>query len=164
MAEYIAAEGFASPYYKSLVDAKAVIALGMPVNYASEEFGEGIVKGLTFLAQHDGPYLVHCTEGKDRAGFTSALLEALMGAKLEDIVADYMTSYVNYYHIDPTADKDKYDLIAEGNVMEMLRAIAGLEKKGDLTGVDLAKAAESYLTAHGMTAEDLTALKANLSK
>ena len=164
MAEYIAAEGFASPYYKSLVDAQAVIALGMPVNYASEEFGEGIVKGLTFLAQHDGPYLVHCTEGKDRAGFTSALLEALMGAKLEDIVADYMTSYVNYYHIDPVADKDKYDLIAEGNVMEMLRAVAGLEKGADLSKTDLAKAAESYLTAHGMKAEDLAALKANLSK
>ena len=164
MAEYMAAEGFASPYYKSLVDAQAVIALGMPVNYASEEFGEGIVKGLTFLAQHDGPYLVHCTEGKDRAGFTSALLEALMGAKLEDIVADYMTSYVNYYHIDPVADKDKYDLIAEGNVMEMLRAVAGLEKGADLSKTDLAKAAESYLTAHGMTAEDLAALKANLSK
>ena len=164
MAEYMAAEGFASPYYKSLVDAEAVIALGMPVNYASEEFGEGIVKGLTFLAQHDGPYLVHCTEGKDRAGFTSALLEALMGAKLEDIVADYMTSYVNYYHIDPTTDKDKYDLIAEGNVMEMLRAVAGLEKGADLSKTDLAKAAETYLTAHGMKAEDLTALKANLSK
>ena len=164
MAEYIAAEGFASPYYKSLVDAQAVIALGMPVNYASEEFGEGIVKGLTFLAQHEGPYLVHCTEGKDRAGFTSALLEALMGAKLEDIVADYMTSYVNYYHIDPVADKDKYDLIAEGNVMEMLRAVAGLEKGADLSKTDLAKAAESYLTAHGMKAEDLAALKANLSK
>ncbi|BDF66517.1 hypothetical protein CE91St43_04890 [Oscillospiraceae bacterium] len=164
MAEYIAAEGFASPYYKSLVEAQAVIALGMPVNYASDEFGEGIVKGLTFLAQHDGPYLVHCTEGKDRAGFTSALLEALMGAKLEDIVADYMTSYVNYYHIDPTADKDKYDLIAEGNVMEMLRAVAGLEKGADLSKTDLAKAAESYLTAHGMKAEDLAALKANLSK
>ena len=164
IAEYMAAEGFASPYYKSLVDAQAVIALGMPVNYASEEFGEGIVKGLTFLAQHDGPYLVHCTEGKDRAGFTSALLEALMGAKLEDIVADYMTSYVNYYHIDPVADKDKYDLIAEGNVMEMLRAVAGLEKGADLSKTDLAKAAESYLTAHGMKAEDLAALKANLSK
>lgn len=164
MAEYMAAEGFASPYYKSLVEAEAVIALGMPVNYASEEFGEGIVKGLTFLAQHEGPYLVHCTEGKDRAGFTSALLEALMGAKLEDIVADYMTSYVNYYHIDPVADKDKYDLIAEGNVMEMLRAVAGLEKGADLSKTDLAKAAESYLTAHGMKAEDLAALKANLSK
>ncbi len=163
IAEYVAGEDFNSPYYKSLVDAGSVIALGMPVNYASDEFGEGIVKGLTFLAQHQGPYLVHCTEGKDRAGFTAALLEALMGADLDEIVEDYMLSYVNYYHIDPVADQEKYDLIANGNVMEMLRSIAGLEKGADLSGVDLAKAAEDYVLAHGMTAEDLASLKTNLA-
>ncbi|MEA4954632.1 MAG: alpha/beta fold hydrolase [Pseudoflavonifractor sp.] len=160
IAKMIAAEDFASPYYKSLVDAKSVIALGMPVNYASDEFAAGIVKGLTFLAQHKGPYLIHCTEGKDRAGFTSALLEALMGASQDEIVADYMTSYFNYYNITP-ADS-KYDLIAQGNVMEMLRVVAGLGKGADLSKTDLAKAAETYLTAHGMKAEDLAALKANL--
>ena len=44
----------------------------------------------------------------------------------------------------------------------MLRAVAGLEKGADLTEVDLAKAAETYLTSHGMSAEAVTALKANL--
>ena len=160
IAEFIAAEDFASPYYKSLVDAKSVVALGMPVNYASDEFAAGIVKGLTFLSQHEGPYLVHCTEGKDRAGFTSALLEALMGASLDEIVADYMTSYSNYYGI--TAADSKYGLIAQGNVMEMLRTVAGLDKGADLSKTDLAKAAETYLTAHGMKAEDVAALKVNL--
>ena len=160
IAEFIAAEDFASPYYKSLVDAKSVVALGMPVNYASDEFAAGIVKGLTFLSQHEGPYLVHCTEGKDRAGFTSALLEALMGASLDEIVADYMASYSNYYGI--TAADSKYGLIAQGNVMEMLRTVAGLDKGADLSKTDLAKAAETYLTAHGMKAEDVSALKANL--
>ena len=135
----------------------------MPVNYASDEFAAGIVKGLTFLSEQEGPYLIHCTEGKDRAGFTAALLEALMGADLDEIVADYMKSYENYYHLDPEADKDKYDLIADGNVMEMLRSIAGLEKGADLTGVDLAKAAEDYLTSHGMTETALATLKANLA-
>ena len=162
IAEYVAGEDFDSPYYKGLYDEGNVIVLGMPVNYASDEFAEGIVKGLTFLSEHEGPYLVHCTEGKDRAGFTAALLEALMGAELEDIVSDYMLSYVNYYHIDPETEQSKYDLIAEGNVKEMLRAVAGLEKGADLTEVDLAKAAETYLTSHGMSAEAVTALKANL--
>ncbi len=160
--EYVAAEDFASPYYKSLLDAGKVAVLGMPVNYASDEFAEGVVKGLTFLAQNEGPYLIHCTEGKDRAGCASAFVEALMGASVEEIVADYMKSYENYYGVK--AGDDKYDLIAEGNVKEMLRAMAGLDKGADLTGVDLAKAAETYLTSHGMKAEDLNALKANLSK
>ena len=163
LAEYMAAENFNSAYYAQLIRDGKVIALGMPVNYASDDFAGGIVAGLTFLSEHDGPYLIHCTEGKDRAGFTAALLEALMGASLDEIVADYMQSYVNYYHLDPVADKDKYDLIANGNVMEMLRTMAGLEKGADLTGVDLSAVAESYLTSHGMTDTALAALKANLS-
>ena len=162
IATYVAAADFNSAFYKGLYDGGSVIALGMPVNFASDEFAEGIVKGLTFLSEHDTPYLVHCTEGKDRAGFTAMLLEALAGAKLEDIVADYMLSYVNYYHIDPQADAAKYEMIAEKNVMEMLRTVAGLEKSASLDGVDLAKAAESYLTSHGMTESAVAALKTNL--
>ena len=162
MAEYTAAEGFDSPYYKGLYDEGKVIVLGMPVNFASDEFAAGIVKGLTFLSENEGPYLVHCTEGKDRAGFTAALLEALMGAKLEEIEDDYLQSYVNYYHLDPEADAEKCQMIVEKNVHEMLRAIAGLEKGADLKDVDLAAAAETYLTGHGMTNQAVTALKANL--
>lgn len=161
-AAYVAADTFASMYYKGLYDAGNVIVLGMPVNFSSDEFAEGIVKGLTFLSEHEGPYLVHCNEGKDRAGFTAMLLEALMGAKLGDIVADYMLSYVNYYHLDPTADSAKYEMLAEKNVKEMLRSVAGLEKGASLENVDLAKAAETYLTSHGMSEAAIAALKTNL--
>lgn len=160
----LAAEDFNSPYYKGLLDAEGVIVLGMPVNFASDEFAEGIVKGLIFMSEHEGPYMVHCTEGKDRAGFTAALLEALMGAKLEEIVDDYLESYVNYYHLDREADAKKLELIAEKNINEMLRTIAGLDKGAELADVDLAAAAETYLTSHGMTAEQVSALKTALSK
>ena len=159
---YAAAEGFASEYYKGLYDAGNVIALGMPVNYDSDEFAAGVVKGLTFLSGKEAPYLVHCTEGKDRAGFTSMLLAALMGATKEEIIADYMTSYVNYYGIDPVAEADKYNMIAEKNVVDMLRVVCGLEKGASFDGVDLAAGAEAYLAGHGMAPEAIEALKANL--
>ena len=162
IAAYAAAEDFNSAYYKGLCDGGNVIALGMPVNFSSDEFAAGIVQGMTFLAQHEAPYLVHCTEGKDRAGFASMLLEALMGATQDEIVADYMLSYVNYYGIDPVAEADKYNMIAEKNVVEMLRVVAGAAEDASLEGIDLAQAAESYLLKHGMTAEDIAALKANL--
>lgn len=162
LAGFFAAEDFASDYYKSLYEAGSVIALGMPVNFASEEFAGGIVAGLTFLSGHETPYLVHCTEGKDRAGFASMILEALMGASLDEIVADYMLSYENYYHLDPVDDAEKYDMIAEKNVKEMLRAVAGLEKGAPLEGVDLQAAAEAYLTGNGMAQEAVDALKAKL--
>ena len=159
---YAAAEDFASAYYKDLYDAGNVIALGMPINYDSDEFAAGVVAGLTFLSEHEAPYLVHCTEGKDRAGFTSMLLSALMGGSVEEIVADYMTSYTNYYGIDPVSDADKYNMIAEKNVMDMLRVVCGLEKNASLEGVDLSAGAEAYLLGHSMTAEAIAALKANL--
>lgn len=40
----------------------------------------------------DGAVLVHCSAGKDRTGFLSALLLRLLGAHGEDIMADYMQS------------------------------------------------------------------------
>lgn len=159
---YAAAEDFNSAYYKSLFDNGNVIALGMPVNYSSAEFAAGVVKGLTFLSAKEAPYLVHCTEGKDRAGFTSMLLAALMGATQEEIVADYMTSYVNYYGIDPVAEADKYNMIAEKNVMDMLRTVCGVEKGAAIDNAKIAEGAENYLLANGMTAEAIAALKANL--
>jgi len=60
-----------------------------------------------------------------------------MGATQEEIVADYMTSYVNYYHLDLVADAAKYEMIVEKNVIEMLKAVVS----GPLKGADLAKAA-----------------------
>ena len=65
----------------------------MPITFDTEDFAKGIVSGLTFLSEQEPPYLVHCTEGKDRAGFTTMVLEALMDASKEEIIADYMTSY-----------------------------------------------------------------------
>ncbi|MBQ6805017.1 MAG: tyrosine-protein phosphatase [Clostridia bacterium] len=159
---YAAAQDFNSAYYKALYDGGNVIALGMPINYSSDEFAAGVVAGLSFLAEKEAPYLVHCTEGKDRAGFTSMLLAALMGATKDEIVADYMTSYVNYYGIDPVADAAKYDMIAEKNVVDMLRTVCALEKDASFEGVDVAACAEKYLADHGMAQDAIEALKNNL--
>ncbi|MBQ9060658.1 MAG: tyrosine-protein phosphatase [Firmicutes bacterium] len=158
--QWIAADDFDSPYYKKLYEDGKVIPLGLPVDFASDEFGEGIARGLTFLTNSEPPYLVHCNEGKDRAGFGSMILEELMGWNEEEITADYMTSYQNYYGVEQGSEK--YDLIADKNVKEMMRSVAGLEEGAPLEGVDLKKAAEDYLKKHGMKAEDLQKLEETL--
>ena len=85
-----------------------------------------------------------------------------MGGTLDEIVADYMTSYENYYHIEK--DSEQYDKIAESNIMASLRSIAGLEEGADLSGVDLQAAAGTYLTETvGLSAEQVDALQAVLS-
>lgn len=49
----------------------------MGVDFAAEEFNAKLKTGLVYLIDNEGPYLIHCNEGKDRAGFVAALLEAL---------------------------------------------------------------------------------------
>ena len=161
IAALLAAEDFDSPYYRELYEAGKVIALGLTIDFTSDAFAEGIVKGLSFLAEGETPYLVHCNEGKDRAGFASMTLEALMGWSEAQIVADYMQSYFNYYGVEPGTEK--YDLIVEKNIEEMLCYIAGVEKGASLAETDLKAAMEAFLLDHGMAEETLELLEAKLT-
>lgn len=159
---YAAADGFVSDYYISLYEKGGVISLDMGVDIAGEDFGKKLAEGLRFLSKNDGPYLIHCTEGKDRAGFTSALLESLMGASLDEVVADYMNTYENYYHIEKGSEQ--YTSIANSNIISSLTTVVcGLAKGSDISGVDLAQAAENYLKKIGMTSAEIKDLKEKLS-
>lgn len=161
--EHISSDGFSSDYYATLYNEGRVIALGMSVDFASKDFGDRLAAGLGQLSRLDPPYLVHCTEGKDRAGFTSALLSLLMGASVDEAIADYMTSYANYYGLT-TADEAKYALIVDNNIIPMLKAIAGIDESTDVRSVDFEKAAGDYLLDHGMKAEEIAMLKTKLGE
>ena len=158
---YFKEEGFASPYYKSLYEKGQVIALNMGVSFKTREFQAALVEGLTFLSKSEGPYLIHCNEGKDRAGFTSALLSALMGLSYDEIAADYMTSYENYYHVEKGTEQ--YEAVKRSNIDSMLSFIAGVEAD-NLSSVDLSVKAEEFLLAIGMEKANIDTLKSKLSK
>ena len=145
--------GYDKTYY-STVD---YIPLSMGVNFDSDDFREKLAEGLRYFAEHKGPYAVHCTEGKDRAGTVAALLECLTGATYEEVVSDYMVSYYNYYGI--TADDDRYETIVGENIDATLRT---MYKTDDLTGADLAAEAEEYCREIGLTDDEIAALKTNL--
>ena len=158
---YYKEEGFASPYYNSLYERGQVSALNMGVSFKTREFQTALVEGLTFLSLNEGPYLVHCNEGKDRAGFTSALLSALMGLSYDEIAADYMTSYENYYHVEKGTEQ--YEAVKRSNIDSMLSFIAGVEAD-NLSSVDLSAKAEEFLLAIGMEKANIDTLKSKLSK
>ena len=158
---YMEKEDFASPYYASLFENGDVIALNMGVSFKTREFQASLSEGLTFLASKEGPYLVHCTEGKDRAGFTSALLSALMGLTYQEIVEDYMTTYEHYYHIEKGSEQ--YEAVKKSNIDSMLSFIASVESD-KLSQVDLSLKAEEFLLAIGMEEETVRKLKENLAK
>ena len=158
---YFAEDGFNSPYYKSLYEAGGVKALGLGVDFTAADFKSGLADGLRFLAANEGPYLVHCNEGKDRAGFVSALLSCFMGAAYEQVVDDYMTTYENYYHLE--RGSEQYEAVKNSNIDSILSTITGA-KAAELSGTDLSAAALAYMKNIGLTDAECAALRANLAK
>jgi hypothetical protein len=112
------------------------------------------------MAEHEGPYLVHCTEGKDRTGFVCMLLEALCGASYDEIVDDYMITYDNYYGITKEAEAERYDTIVTYVLLPMVQVLSG---DSDPASADLAAGAEQYLLDGGMTQSQITDLRSALT-
>lgn len=147
--------GFDGSYYSE----QKVIFLNLGVDFQAEEFKTGLAHGLRHFAEHEGVYYVHCTEGKDRAGFVSALLECFMGASYDEVVADYMVTYKNYYGVEPGTDK--YEAIAASNIIKSLEKAFGVE---DLKTADLKAEAEEYIKEIGLSDDEIAALRANLGR
>ncbi|MBQ1679298.1 MAG: S-layer homology domain-containing protein, partial [Oscillospiraceae bacterium] len=151
--------GFAESYYAG----QNVIYLNLGVDFFAEEFKTGLAAGLRHFAENEGVYYVHCTEGKDRAGFVSALLECFMGASCDEVVADYLKTYTNYYNVvdgvQQPLSEETLNAIAESNIIRTLQRAFAVE---DLTSADLAAEAEEYLSELGLNAEELAALRTNL--
>ena len=83
-----------------------------------------------------------------------------MGWNEAQIVDDYMLTYANYYGIVPGTEK--YDMIVEKNILEMLCVMADTESGTSLSEIDL-KAAEAFLLQHGMTEDAIGELEAKLT-
>ncbi|MBR3639415.1 MAG: tyrosine-protein phosphatase, partial [Clostridia bacterium] len=152
---YISAEGFSCDWFLSVYEKGNVIPIGLNMNFSSDEFRMKIADGLTEMISKDGPYLIHCTEGKDRTGFVCMLIEALAGATYEEIVFDYMKTYENYYGITEGKDKERYEVIVESVLDPMIGVLIG-EGSVDIRTEPLGPYAKAFLLNAGMT-EDATA-------
>ena len=135
-----------------------VVYLNLGMNFASEGSLESLARGMRFIIDGEAPYLLHCNEGKDRAGFVSALLECLMGATIDEIVEDYMETYINYYGVEK--ESEKYEAVVNSNIVPILNANF---KVKDIYQADLAAEAEAFLTEDlGLSSDEVTALKEKL--
>jgi protein tyrosine/serine phosphatase len=85
-----------SPWYNKLFNENNVITLNIPMNFdiLEDTFIQKLKRCIIFMIEHDSPYLIHCEAGIDRTGFLSIILESFMGAGFNDIVKDYMLSFV----------------------------------------------------------------------
>ena len=148
-------EGTENSYYSTC----KVTYVNLGMDFLSESTLNGIAEGMRFIINNNGPYLIHCNEGKDRAGFVSALLECLMGATLDEVIDDYMLTYYNYYGVEEGTEK--YNAIVKNNLIKVLNTTF---KAVDVYKADLVQEAEAFLMEDvGLTADEVAALKAKLT-
>ena len=160
LAEHLAAEDFNSPYALSLYEEGNLLPLALTSDFPSQAYSQKVVTGLREICRADGPIYIHCTEGKDRAGFVSMLLEALAGASYEELRADYMTTYRNYYGVSAEETPEKYEAIAELYFDAFCDCLLGEEDlpEEELQSASYAEAAAAYLAMGGMTEAEIAAL------
>ena len=156
-------EGVDTSFFTSLRDKGDVAPADLGAAYPTEDYRTSLVTALNKMAEHDGPYLVHCTEGKDRTGFVCLLLESLSGASYDEMLEDYMLSYDNYFGINKEADPKGYEAIIDLRFNDMINCIA--ENASDNpNSADYVEGARTYLRSGGMTDEQIDALLAKISK
>lgn len=170
---YIEKDDFNSPYFLSLYRKKAfmlaaiahekVVPLAMNMNYKSDEFRQKVADGFKQMLSFDGPYYIHCQEGKDRTGFVCIVIEALCGATYKELVDDYMLTYDNYYKITLENDELRYNVIKTRNVDAMLKFLVG-DEFAQLEKIDFVPFIKDYLINGGMTLDEINNLIQLLTK
>ena len=111
-------------------------------------------RALLEMSGKEGPYLIHCMEGKDRTGFVCSLILALAGADREEIREDYMVTYANYYGITKEKTPEKYDAVLTF-VDDFLYFVTDPNKEMVTAALSLEEGARDYLRYGGLTEEEI---------
>ena len=146
------------PYSRTLWEEGNVILCPLKADPTADDYNNRLIEALKELPLRPAPYVVHCMEGKDRTGYVCALLEGLCGATYEEIVADYLITYDNYYLITPENDPILCNTLVSLRLNTCLMYYAGVNDEAQLPSVDYAKAFSSYLLTHGMSQQQIDAL------
>ena len=146
------------PYSHQLYNGGNVILCPLKADPTADDYNNRLIEALKQLPSHPAPYAVHCMEGKDRTGYVCALLEGLCGATYDEIVADYLVTYANYYLITPVENRDLCNTLVSLRLNTCLMYYAGVDNEAQLPGVDYAKAFSHYLLSHGMSQQQIDAL------
>ena len=151
-------KGFSDTYYSKT----SILFNEMGVDYRQESFRNGLRRGFQYIADNEGVYYVHCALGKDRTGLFCAILEALMGASAEEVIEDYMNTFVYFYGLQKGP---MYDKIADTNICNALKDMLDLDYDfRDVPTDQLTQATYSFLLSIGLSDSDIASLKTNLAR
>lgn len=149
-------------YVNSLYEQNRIAFLGITSAFSDADFQRKLAPGLRMMMVNEGPYFVHCTEGKDRTGFVCCLLEALCGATYEEMKEDYMLTYYNYYGYTMEDDEDVCNVIIGLRFNEFIEYIAGTNDLEKLKVMDYTEPAIQYLRNCGMNDQEIAYLRMKL--
>ena len=127
---------------------------GMSAAVIGEANMKAVADALRFMAENPGVYCIHCKEGKDRTGFLCAVLELLMGAGMDEIIADYMETYCNFFGVEKGSERYAY---ISSIITDELAAV-GIGREGNLQ-----KQTADFLKRIGLSSDEVETLKKNLS-
>ena len=154
--------GSSCQYYIDLQAKGCVGLLDMNTSFGSSANRQLLATALYNMCQHQGPYLVHCVEGKDRTGFVCMLIEALAGASEEELIRDYIITYDNYYNITKANEPAKYDAVVNVKAKDMITTLRNAADSSRTKTPTLKECAEDYLKAGGLSAEQIAQIEATL--
>ena len=149
-------------YFQQLLDNDKVIMLGMAAAYKNDDFANKMKTMFDAILNNDGPYYIHCLEGKDRTGYVCMVIEALCGATYQELVDDYFITYKNYYGIEKGTDK--YEVIKSIHIDEMIRYVFGFNETVNLLGANYYSSVNNYLLSIGLTQDQINTIQTKLSK
>lgn len=146
-------------YPDSYYSTCAILDTVMVCNFATDDYASKVKECVLFINENDGPFYIHCKEGKDRTGILCAVLECYFGASYDEINNDYIKSFENFYHVEEGSDI--YNLIIKTNFEKTLSEMFGIKDPGN---ANLRKEAEEYLLSCGLTESDLSSLAAKIGE
>ena len=150
-----------SDYMKGLIDNNHAVFLGMGAAYTAQEFSNKMKTMFLAMLESDGPYYIHCLEGKDRTGYVCMVIEALCGATYDELINDYFITYKNYYKIEKGSEK--YNVLKEMNIDSMIRYVFSFNQNKNLLTAGYYSDARAYLENIGLTSGQIDALQEKFS-
>lgn len=111
-----------------------------------------MAKVLRLVASADGPVVVHCSAGKDRTGWVSAVLQLVAGVDRDQIMAEYVAS--NEYRAEEIAATYRRVLAADGRLAAVGKRARDRVEESYL-GAGLAELERRYGDVDGYLTEGL---------
>ncbi|PPG01205.1 protein-tyrosine-phosphatase [Pseudoclavibacter sp. RFBI5] len=129
--------------------------------------GGALAEAVAVLANAERGVLVHCTAGKDRTGLVVALAQLVGGASEADVVADYVLSGVEVRSVrEPyaLAVAAAYPVAQRDEILRLHLDSPPEALEHALTIIRELGGAEAYLRRHGLTDEQVLALRSKAAQ